>query len=210
MTSLPFNIDDVVEMTDVRDYENRREPRSDVFYEFSIAEAKVDVAKLNADKGTGGYLYLNLKVQALDKDANSMFTKFMNVSIPVIYQGHAPHESAAGLWNTTINAIFGDEWDEVRTDAATKKKVYLKNGKVLDKNAVTAGYNARSARAKALETSAIKSTIEFLNSLLGQTFFAKVEVNGKYTNVTKVTGIVPEGETVCYSSEEAYSKERVA
>lgn len=192
---------------------SRPEPRSDVFFEFRVDSATLSQARINAEKGTGGYLQLNLKVSALDSEGNAIFTKFVNIAHPSVYQGHAPHESAPSIFAANISALH-KEWyayDTVQQHPANaKKRIYTREGVEVKGEAFTSSEKARAAAAVSLADALIDSNEntrnEALQNLVGRTFYAKVQPDktGQYVNVRPMVAILTEGEKVCYDAHEAY------
>lgn len=192
---------------------SRPEPRSDVFFEFRVDSATLSQARINEEKGTGGYLQLNLKVSALDGEGNAMFTKFVNISHPTIYQGHSPHDAAVSIFAANVSALH-KEWyayDTVQQHPSNpKKRIYTHEGVEVSKDAFVASEKARTAAVGALADDLISpnenTRKEALEGLVGRTFFAKVQPDktGQYVNVRPMIAIVTEGEKVCYDAQEAY------
>ena len=204
--NIQFTVGDIVREYSEKDFvPARSEPRSDVFFEFKVGEASLGLAKK-------GYLQLSLKCNALDSNGASMFTKYMNLALPVAYKGTAPHASAGNILGGALRAMHPElaVYDTVSEDAATGKKVYLKDGKAVTGKAYDA---AVAAQAKAITglidglTDATGSA-DAIQALIGRTFFAKVESDktGQYTNITKMLGTAPTKDPVIYDRAQAFAK----
>jgi hypothetical protein len=213
MTTFQFDVNDVVKEYSEKDFERQYDqPRSDVFFEFAIAEASLGQAKVNEEKGTGGYLQLAWKVNALDSKGAKMFTKFVNLALPVSYKGHTPHESAAGILASALKAIYPEvrPYDEITEDAIDpKKKVYLLKGQPVSKEAFKAGEKAQSALAvKTTDGLLSDKRDEVLADMVGRKFFAKIQGDktGTYFNVKPIVGVLSSNDEVCYDPSQVYSK----
>ena len=214
MSEFVFDVSKVEKSYDEKSFERSRpEPRDDVFFEFQVADATLSQARINEEKGTGGYLNLNLKVEALDANENVMFTKFVNVAHPAAYQGHKPHDSAGSIFGANLSALH-KEWYPYDTvtqhPSNAKKKVYTKDGVEVSKEAFAESEKTRTVNVRTLADSLIsdKESVRkaTLQDLVGRRFFAKVQPDktGQFVNVRPIVPFVTEGEVVCYDAAKAY------
>ena len=204
MSEFTFTVDDVVRESAAKDYmPTRSEPKTGVFYEWKVTSAKLDVAKK-------GYLQLSLQCAALNKDGGAMFTKYMNIALPVAFKGVTPFKEARAIFKDTVTALHADWsiYDTVSEDAATGKKIYLKNGVEIKGAAYTAAQKAQADNLVQLETALTTpgSSTEAVNSLVGRTFFARIEQDktGQYTNIKGLLSHTPSKDPVVYDPKEAF------
>lgn len=214
MSDFTFDVSQLEKNYSSKDFQRSNpEPREDLWFEFQIASATLGQARIDEAKGTGGYLQLSLKVQALDANGTAMFTKFVNIAPAVSYQGHKPHPTAGSIFASTMKAFYPEfrPYDEIALDPVnSKKRIYLKNGNVVSKEAFKTG-EAEQANAIEMTTNALlgAESANVLADMIGRKFFAKLQKSkdGQYTNVRPIVGVLENNTVACYSSAEAYGKE---
>jgi hypothetical protein len=204
--TIVFTVNDIVKNYAAKDFvPAKAEPRSDVFFEMKVGEASLGLAKK-------GYLQISLKCNALDGSGGTMFTKYMNLALPVSYKGVSPHASAASILQDALKALNPElaVFDEVQEDAATGKKVYLKNGTPVTGKAYDAAVKAQADGIAAIidglvDPATATATIESFN---GRTFFARIvpSADGQYTNLKSLLGRKPSKDPVAYDRATAFGK----
>jgi len=214
MAPFEFDVNEVVKSYSTKNYERQYEnPRSDAFFEFEIGEATLGQAKINEEKGTGGYLQLTWKVNALTGRGDTMFTKFVNLALPVSYRGYTPHESADSILAGALKAVHSElrPFDELTEDATDpKKKVYLLKGQPVTKEAFKAAEKAQAQMIVDTLDGLLNPDKQetTLKDLVGRRFFAKVQPDktGQFFNVKPIVGVVSRNDAVCYTTQEAFDK----
>jgi hypothetical protein len=204
--TIVFSVNDIVKEYATADFvPAKAEPRSDVFFEMKVAEATLGLAKK-------GYLQISLKCNALDGAGGTMFTKYMNLALPVSFKGVSPHASAKSILQDALKALMPElaVYDSVEEDAATGKKVYLKNGTPVTGKAYDAAVKAQADGIAAIidgivEPSTSATSIDGLN---GRTFFARIvpSADGQYTNLKSLLSRKPSKDPVAYDRATAFGK----
>lgn len=204
--TIQFSVNDIVKEYSEKDFvPSRAEPRSDVFFEFRIAEANLDLAKK-------GYLQVSAKCNALDANGGTLFTKYMNLALPVSYKGVSPHPAAKSILQGALRALHPElaVYDSVVEDAATGKKVYMKNGSAITGKAYDAAVAAQAAGVTKIIDGITDPTTSATTvaDLVGRTFFAKVETDktGQYSNIKSMLATKPTRDTVAYDRATGFTR----
>lgn len=200
-----FTVDDIALDYSEKDYEPQRpEPKADTYFEFEVKSARVKQHK-------DGYLTASLTVNALSDTGSTMFTKFINLAVPVAIRGISAPDWAKNIFLNTLRPLFPElaPYDMVEQDPVTGKNIYLKDGAPLKGKAYD---EAQKASNKLIGAMAVDFAKAFITSgedeaslevLKSRRFFGQVKKSGDFTNVVKMRSSAPT-EGACYDRKQAF------
>lgn len=206
MAATAYTLDDMTVELSEQDYVPKsREPKLGLMYEFVTADTKIVQHK-------DGHLVLKGKANALDSEGDTMFSKYINIALPVSIGEHAAPTYAAGMFIKNMRPFFPEHaaYDRVEKDEVTGEKFYCKgdekfSGKDYTQR-VTEANKEIGKYAKYFAQVWIENGDNVpADEIEGKRFFAKVKADktGKYVNIDTMYATCPADETVCYDKKEA-------